>query len=66
MYSLVIVDGEEVKRAKGVNRSVAQNARHRKFVDVLFNRGVVRHKIKRIENQLQRIGTYDVCKSFLS
>ena len=65
MYSLVSADGEENKKAKGVNKYVVKNIRHKEFVDVLFNRGVVRHKMKRIQSKLHKIGTYEVCKKFL-
>ena len=36
--------------------------RHKEFVDVLFNKKVMRHNMKRIQSKLYRIGTYDVCK----
>ena len=38
IYSLVDVDGEENKKAKGVNKNVAKNSRHKEFVDLLFNK----------------------------
>ena len=31
MYSLTGVDNEEVKKAKGVNKNVVENIRHKKF-----------------------------------
>ena len=37
MYSLIDIDREEVKKAKGVNKNVVKNIRHKKFVDVLLN-----------------------------
>ena len=37
MYSLVNVDGEEIKKAKGVNKSVGKNTRHKEYIDFLFN-----------------------------
>ena len=40
--------------------------RCKEFVDVLFNKKVVRYNMKRIESKLHRIGTYDVCKISLS
>ena len=40
--------------------------RHKEFVDVLLNKKVIRHNIKRIQSKLYRIGTYDVCKVSLS
>ena len=53
MYSLVSVDDEEVTKAKGVNKKI----RHKKFLDVLFNKKVIRHNMKRIQSRLHRIGT---------
>ena len=55
MYSLISVDDEEVTKAKGVNKKI----RHKEFVDVLFNKKVIRHNMKRIQNKFHRIGTYD-------
>ena len=56
MYSLISVDDEEVSKAKGLNKKI----RHKEFVDVLFNRKVIRHNMKRIESNLHGLGTYDV------
>ena len=36
--------------------------RHKTFADVLLNRKMIRHKMKKIRSKLHRIGTYDVCK----
>ena len=66
LYSLIAVDVEEVKKTKEVNKNVVENKRHKEFVDVLFNKKIMRHKMKRIQSKLHRIGTYDVCKCFLS
>ena len=38
MYSLVSVDGEEIKKVKGVNKNVVESIRHKKIVDALFNK----------------------------
>ena len=62
MYSLISVDDEEVTKAKGVNKKV----RHKEFVDVSFNKKVIRHNMKRIQIKLHTVGTYDVCKISLS
>ena len=43
MYSL-ISGNVEVNKAKGVNLKL----KHQKYVDVLFNKKVLRHKMKRI------------------
>ena len=48
MYSLIAVDDEEVKKAK-----------HKEFVDVLFNKKITRHKMNRIKSKLHKIGTYN-------
>ena len=45
-------------KAKGVNKKI----RHKTFVDVLFNKKVIRLNMKKIQSKLYRIGTYDVCK----
>ena len=44
-YSLISVDDEEVSKAKGVNKKI----RHKQFVDVLFNKKVIRHNMNRIK-----------------
>ena len=62
MYSLISVDDEEVTKAKGVNKKI----KHKEFVSVLFNKKVIRHKMKRIQSKLHRIGTYNVFKISLS
>ena len=62
MCSLISVDDKEVTKAKGVNKKI----RHKEFVDVLFNKKVIRHNMKTIQSKLHRIGTYNVCKISLS
>ena len=49
MYSLISVDDEEVSKAKGVNKKIRyKEIRHKEFVDVLFNKKVIRHNMNRI------------------
>ena len=62
MYSLFDVDDKEVKKAKRVNKNVVKKIRHKQYIDVLFNKKMIRHKMKRIQIKLRRIETYDVCK----
>ena len=62
MHSLISVDDEEVTKAKGMSKKI----RHKEFVDILFNKKVIRHNMKRIQSKLHKIGTYDVCKISLS
>ena len=56
MYSLIADNHKEVDKAKGINKKL----RHEECLSVLFNRKVVRHKIKRIQSVLHEIGTYDI------
>ena len=49
MYSLIAVDNKEIKKAKGGNKNVVKNTRHKEFVDVLFNKKMMRHRMKRIQ-----------------
>ena len=65
MYSLVDADGKESKKAKGVNKGIVRGIRHKEFVDVLFGGKLMRHRIKRMQSKLHRIGTFDVCKTSL-
>ena len=62
MYSFISVDDEEVSKAKGVNKKM----KHEEFVDVLFNRKLIRHNIKRIQSKLHGLDTYNVYKISLS
>ena len=62
MYSLISADDKEVTKAKELNKKI----KHKEFVDVLFNKKVIRHNLKRIQSKLHRIGTYNVCKISLS
>ena len=48
MYSLVIVNNENVKKVKGVNKNVFKNIRHNECIDVLFDKSLIRHKMKKI------------------
>ena len=45
MYSLVIVNDEEIEKAKRVSKNVVKNRRQR------MNIKTKRHKIKRIQNK---------------
>ena len=47
MYSTKIIDGKEHNTAKGVSIATEFN----KFKDVLFNKKIIRHKMKRIQSK---------------
>ena len=62
MYSLISVNDKEVNKAKGINKKL----RHKEYLDVLFNKKVGRHNMKRIQSKLLEIDTCDVFKISLS
>ena len=62
MYSMKNTDGKEPDTAKGVNIATEFN----EFKDILFNKKVVRHKMKRIQSKKHKIGTYEIKKILLS
>ena len=51
---------KKVNKEKGVNLKL----RHKEYVDVLFNKKLARHKMKRIQSKLHKIGTYNKFKLF--
>ena len=53
MYSLISFDDKGVNKAKGINKKL----RHKEYHDVLFNKKVIRHNMKRIQSKLHEIGT---------
>ena len=54
MYSIKKINGSE--SSKGVNIVTEFNG----FKDVLFNKKVIRHKMKRIQAKKNKIGTYEI------
>ena len=62
MYSIKKIDGKESNTAKGVNIATEFN----EFKDVLFNKKIIRHKMKKIQAKKYKIGTYEIDKISLS
>ena len=62
MYSMKNIDDKEFNTAKGVNIATEIN----EFKDTLFNKKVIKHKIKRIQSKKHKIGTYEINKISLS
>ena len=62
MYSIKKLNGSESSTTKGVNIATEFN----EFKDVLFNKKVIRHKMKRIQAKKHKIGTYEINKISLS
>ena len=58
MYSIQKTDGKECNTAKGVSIATEFN----KFNNVLFNKKIIRDKMKRIESKKHKLGTYEIDK----
>ena len=56
MYSIKKIDGKEHNTAKGVN--IANEFDN--FKDVLFNKKIIRHKMKRIQSKKHKLETYEI------
>ena len=66
MYSLIDVDNEENKKTTCVNKNVVKIIRHKEYVDVLFNKKIIRDKMKKIQSKFHKTRTYEICKICLS
>ena len=58
MHSMLSDDGKESNTAKGVNTVTEFN----EFRDSLFNKKIIRHKMKRIQSKKHKLGTYEINK----
>ena len=56
------IDGKESNKAKGVNIATEFN----KFKDTLFNKKIIRYKMRRIQSKRHKMGTYEINKISLS
>ena len=66
MYSYLVNDNSEYKRAKGVNKSVVATISHNEYKDVLLNQKCLRRMTNRIQIKDHKIGTYEINKISLS
>ena len=62
MNSIKKINGSESSTTKGVNIATDFN----EFKDVLLNKKVIRHKMKRMQAKKHKIGTYEIDKISLS
>ena len=58
IYSLIAVDGEDIKKGKGVNKNIVKSIRHKKYVDALFKKNNETYHEKNSLHKLHKIGTY--------
>ena len=66
MYSNLVEDNSEHKKAKSVNKNVVTTISHNEHKDVLLNKKCLIHSMNRIHSKDQRIGTYEINKISLS
>ena len=62
MYSMKNIDGKESNTAKGVNIVTDFN----EFKDTLFNKKIIRHKMRRIQGKKHKMGICEIDKISLS
>ena len=58
MNAIKNIDGKESNTAKGMNIATEFN----EFKDTLFNKKVLRHKVRRIQGKKHKMGTYEINK----
>ena len=61
MYSMKKIDGKECNTGKGVSIATEFD----KFKDVLFNKKIIRHKMKKIKSKKHKLGTYEIDKRYI-
>ena len=66
IYSYLVNDNSEHKKAKGVKRNVVATISHNKYKDVLLNKKCLRHLMNRIQRKDHKIGTCEINKISLS
>ena len=62
IYSMKNIDGKASNTAKGENIATEFN----EFKDTLFNKKLLRHKVKKIQSKKRRVRTYEIRKISLS
>ena len=62
MHCILSDDGKESNTANGVYIVTEFN----EYKDILFNKKVIRHKMRRIQSKKHKIGTYEANKTSLS
>ena len=62
MYSFLVDDSSQHKKAKGVNKNDVAKISHNEYKDVLLNNKCLRHLANRIQSKDHRIGTYEINK----
>ena len=66
MYSYLVDDNSDHKKAKGVNKNVVATIRHNDVKNVLLNKKYFRYSMNKIQSKNHRIGTHEINKISLS
>ena len=66
MFSYLVNDNSEHKRAKCVNKNVVATISHNEYKDLLLNKKCLRHLMNRIQIKDLKIQTYEQSKISLS
>ena len=62
MYSFLVDDNSEHKKAKGVNRNVVAKISHNEYKDALKNNIFLRQSMNKIQSKDHRVRTYKINK----
>ena len=60
MYSFLVDDSSEHKKAKVVNRNIVEKITHNEYKDVLLNQKCLRHLMNRIQSKNHTVRTYEI------
>ena len=60
MYSYLVDDNSEHKKAKGLNRNIVATISHNEYKDVLLNKKCLRRSMNRIQSKDHDIGTFSL------
>ena len=62
IHSMKKIDGKECNTEKGMSIAIEFD----KFKHVLFNKKIIRHKMKKMQSKKHKLGTYEIDKISLS
>ena len=60
MYSFLVNEKSEHKKAKGVKKNLVATTIHYEYKDVLLKKKCLSHSMNRIRSKDHRIGTYEI------
>ena len=66
MYSFLVNDTSEHKKANGVDRNVVTTISYNEYKNILLNKKFLRHSMNKIQSKDHRIRTYEINKIDLS